>query len=128
MTEKKSDSDIRYLFQQLRQEDQLAAPSFREVLKRQDQQIGWSFFGRLLRNQYALAGLLIFALGLPLFLYFSGNAGSPQLQVESDILEWEAPTDFLLSYGDQSLMTTIPAFDLEIPDWVDEEPQETIEQ
>jgi hypothetical protein len=44
-----------------------------------------------------------------------------------DVLEWESPTDFLLTYSEEPLLMTVPSIDIQIPEWVEESALESLD-
>lgn len=117
MTSDKNDQRIRRLFEQLRATDE-APPGFSAVLKgrarRRHFGSGW-----LQPARVVLAGLIGLAIGLTVWFRHpeqsAGSPGSETLVVE--MLEWESPTDFLLHFEQESLLSSVPSLDAELSDW-----------
>ena len=103
------DKAIGELFEQLRQEEERAVPSFREVLHRNEARGGFEFFAYL-RQAAAVAMVLVFSATLLLQL-----SRAPELNSALPFSEWQSPTDFLLLSSQEELVSTVPI--LELPDF-----------
>ena len=118
-----SDTQIKELFRKLREADEESAPSFSQTLagpdRRQDLPGFWSF-----RLKLAVSLLAVIALIVPVLLHLNRDAVEMEEQIAVDVMEWESPTDFLLTFSDDSLWTTLPAVDTDLSEWVEEEYQE----
>ena len=103
------DKTIRELFKQLRQEEEKAVPSFREVLHGNEAPGGLEIFAYF-RQAAAVVTVLVFSLTLLLQLN-----QAPELNSALPLSEWQSPTDFLLISSQEELMSTLPV--LELPDF-----------
>jgi hypothetical protein len=103
------DKAIGDLFKQLREEEERAIPSFREVLRGNEAPGGLEIFAHL-RQAAAVAMVLVFSATLLLQL-----SRAPELNSALPLSEWQSPTDFLLLSSQEELMSTVPV--LELPDF-----------
>ena len=104
------DKIIKELFKQLREEEEKAVPSFREVLRRNEAPGGLEFFAYF-RQAAAEAMVLVFSATLLLQL-----SQAPELYSSLPLAEWQSPTDFLLLSSQEELVSTVPVFEME-PWW-----------
>lgn len=105
---------------QQREVDEASLPTFESVLsphRKKDRK----YFGFHLRTLGpALAAGLLIAIALPVFLILQFLPVETEVtQSDLSVMEWESPTDFLLSYSNSSLLENIPSLELEIPEWTD---------
>lgn len=103
---KDEDRKIQSVFEQLRQEEERNAPEFQQVLHGQDfpsRALGWGFLWRP-----AAALLLLFLLAGPALYFSLRETGVHQEEIASELGIWESPTDFLLSFSDSSLDSSLP--------------------
>lgn len=95
------DRKIRGVFEQLRQEEEKAAPEFHQVLHRKDsphRAAGWGLWWRP-----ATALLFLFLLAGPVLYFSLRETGVREGDLSSELGRWESPTGFLLSFTDSSL-------------------------
>lgn len=112
----KQELEIRQLFEKLRDSEHRLSPSFRETLEWKGERP--SVFVAHYRLAGALALLMICVMLVAIHWWKSGETLVVK-QVSVGIMEWEAPTDFLLDLGDDSLLTGVPVLGAEIPSWVE---------
>ena len=102
---KNGDRNIESVFKQLREEEEKFTPEFHTVLsagKYPGRAAGWNLWWR------PAAGMLLFALIAGPVLYMSlHESGNHELEISSELEEWESPTDFLLSLNDASLDSSL---------------------
>lgn len=114
---------IRELFHQMREEDEVDLPSFSETLDARRRNGGragfWSF-----RLKLALTVVVLVAFVTPVLVYLQQGGSDPREQLAAELLEWESPTDFLLTFSEDTLWTTLPTVDADLPAWVEEEYEE----
>jgi len=111
---------IKELFHQLREQDKIAAPSFSETLDARRRSGGlvagfWSF-----RLKLTLTVMVVVAFFIPLLVHLKRDPNEPSEQLTVKVLEWESPTDFLLTFSEDTLWTTLPIVDAHLPEWADE--------
>jgi hypothetical protein len=118
-----NDSQIKELFHQLRKADEESAPSFSQALDARGRRQGlpgfWSF-----RLKLAMSLLAVIALIVPVLIHLNRDTVEPKEQIALDLMEWESPTDFLLTFSEDSLWTTLPTVDADLPEWVEEKYEE----
>ena len=120
MNRRPQDEEFRKLFEQQREMDDASLPAFQSVLsldRKKDRK-----YSRLpLRNLGpALAAGLLIAIALPVVLILQFLPVETEVtQSELSVMEWESPTDFLLSYSNDTLLESVPSLELEIPEWTD---------
>jgi len=110
---------IRELFHQLREQDEAGAPSFSETLDVRLRSGGpatfWSF-----RLKLALTVMVLVAFVIPVLVHLKQGPREPNEQLAVNVLEWESPTDFLLTFSEDTLWTALPTIDADLPEWVEE--------
>ncbi len=104
------DKTIRELFKQLREEEEKAVPSFREVLRGNEAPGGLEIFAYF-RQAAAVVTVLVFSATLLLHL-----SRAPELNSTLPLSEWQSPTDFLLFSSQEELVSTVPVLESE-PWW-----------
>jgi hypothetical protein len=118
---------LRELFHRLKTEDELSAPPFSQTLdgqQRRDPVVSvWSF---KLRLAVCLFAVILFA--VPLMIYLTQASFESGEEFAVDVLEWESPTDFLLTYLDEPLLITVPTVEIEVPYWAEEGALEHLEK
>jgi len=118
-----NDSQIKELFHQLRQADEESAPSFSQTLDARGCCQGlpafWSF-----RLKLAMSLLAVIALIVPVLVHLNRDPVEPEEQIAVELMEWESPTDFLLTFSEDSLWTTLPTLEADLPEWVEEKYEE----
>jgi hypothetical protein len=120
MNRQPQDQEFRRLFTQQREMDDASLPTFESVLSR-DRRKDRKYLGFSLRTLVPVlaAGLLI-AIALPVALILQlSPVETGVTQSELSVMEWESPTDFLLSYSNNTLLESVPSLELEIPEWTD---------
>ena len=120
MNRQPQDQEFRRLFTQQREMDDASLPTFESVLSR-DRRKDRKYLGFSLRTLVPVlaAGLLI-AIALPVALILQLlPVETGVTQSELSVMEWESPTDFLLSYSNNTLLESVPSLELEIPEWTD---------
>ena len=120
MNRQPQDQEFRRLFTQQREMDDASLPTFESVLSR-DRRKDRKYLGFSLRTLVPVlaAGLLI-AIALPAALILQLlPVETGVTQSELSVMEWESPTDFLLSYSNNTLLESVPSLELEIPEWTD---------
>ncbi len=100
------DKTIKELFEQLREEEEKAVPSFQEVLRGNEAPGGLEIFAYF-RQAVAVATVLVFSATLLLQL-----SRAPELNSSLSLAEWQSPTDFLLLSSQEELVTTVPFLEL----------------
>ena len=112
------ESEMRELFHRLKEEDKVSAPSFSETLNSRQRTCGlaggWSF-----RLKLAVSLLAVVVFVVPILIHLNQDSVEPAEELAVDVLEWESPTDFLLTFSEQKLWTTLPAVDTEFAQWVE---------
>jgi hypothetical protein len=102
---KNGDRNIESVFKQLREEEEKFTPDFQRVLsaaKSPRRASGWNLWWR------PAAVMLLFALIAGPVLYVSFHeSGDHELEIPSELGGWESPTDFLLSFNDASLDSSL---------------------
>jgi hypothetical protein len=118
-----NEAKIKELFQQLRKADEESAPSFSQTLdargRREGQPGFWSFRLKLAVSLFAVVALMV-----PVLLHLNRDNVAPQEQIAVDLMEWESPTDFLLTFSDDSLWTTLPVVENDLSEWAEERYEE----
>lgn len=113
------ESRIRELFQRLKEEDGRSAPAFTATLdgrRRAGPFAGdWSFRLKLAMSLFLLALLIV-----PVLMNLDRGPVEPTVEVVVDVLDWESPTDFLLTFSEETLWTSLPTVETEVPQWVGE--------
>ncbi len=100
------DRKIRSVFEQLRQEEERAAPEFHQVLRQKDSS-SRALVWHLLRRPAAVLILLFLVAGPT--LYFSlRETGIGENDLSSELEHWESPTSFLLGFNDSPLDSSLP--------------------
>ena len=120
MNRRPQDEEFRKLFKQQREMDNASLPAFQSVLSL-DRKKDRRYLGLPLRTLVPVlaAGLLI-AIALPVVLILQFLPVETEVtQSELSVMEWESPTDFLLSYSNDTLLESVPSLELEIPEWTD---------
>jgi hypothetical protein len=116
----KEDSTIRRLYQRLREEDEAFLPSFEKVLSVGKDQAGPRIVLQSWHFRLAALVVVLTVLISPLFYFMTRRAAEPQGEISVNLSEWKSPTDFLLTFSETSLWTTLPTIDAEIPRWAEE--------
>jgi len=66
----------------------------------------------------ALAVLVVLLAAVPLLLQFQRQDDQFDVEAASlEIVDWEAPSDFLMDYDNEALLATIPLIENSYPDW-----------
>ena len=120
MDRQPQDQEFLRLFKQQQEMDDASLPTFESVLSL-DRKKDRKYFGLPLRTLGpALAAGLLIAIALPVFLILQFLPVETEVtQSELSVMEWESPTDFLLSYSNNTLLESVPSLELEIPEWTD---------
>ena len=103
---KDKDRKIRSVFEQLRQEEERIVPEFHKVLYGQDsphRAIGWRYWWRP-----AVALLFLFLMAGPVLYFSLRETAIHEDEISSELGRWESPTDFLLSFNDSFLDSSLP--------------------
>jgi hypothetical protein len=70
----------------------------------------------------AVSALALVLIAAPALIYFSKGPAVPDGEMVAEVLEWESPTDFLLTFSEESLWTELPTVDFGLSGWSEEEP------
>lgn len=119
MNTEKEDRMIRRLYQRLREEDEAFLPSLEKVLSVERSKAGPRIVLKSWQYRVAACVLVLTVLISPLVYFMTRQVAEPDGEVSVDLSEWESPTDFLLSFSETSLWTTLPTIDAEIPEWAE---------
>jgi hypothetical protein len=104
----KNDEEIKELFAKLRLDDDNTVPSFNQVLTKEKSR--GTGAGPLIhfRVRPLVVGLFLLFLVGASSLYLFWPSSNPEVELTEDLIEWEAPTDFLLSFNDESQFEELP--------------------
>jgi hypothetical protein len=108
------DSEIKRLFSALRREEGRYIPAFEEALgPEKELQTAGSLFWR-----YKVVAVMavVLAIALPL-IYQLRNGVDPVQAPTVDLYQWESPTDFLMTFPDQTLMSDVPEIQGDLYSW-----------
>jgi hypothetical protein len=115
---KDEEREIRSVFEKLRQEEERAVPEFYRVLQGKDigiRSASWDFWRR------PAAALLLLVLVMGPILYFSlRETAIPETENASELEDWESPTDFLLSFNDPAMDSSLMEIGTTL--WEEDEP------
>lgn len=116
---KEHDRRIKHLFEQLKKEEERGTPSFQVTLDGRETVQGRPapWFGFLLRPAVVMLVLAIIAVPV----LYNSLPGPAEVEVSAELENWESPTDFLLSFNENPLLTDIPEIETSI--WEIEEDQ-----
>ncbi|MEJ2076612.1 MAG: hypothetical protein P8Z74_01185 [Acidobacteriota bacterium] len=129
MKSQDDETEIRLLFDKLREEDAKEFPSFHQVLSRspakQERRSGMALF-RGYRWVPALAAVMVVLVSLVIIVDHHnasldrGQTSGKEITV-AKLMDWEAPTDFLLAMdpGDDSFLESVPSLGTETIEWDD---------
>lgn len=121
-----NDSPLRELYHCLREEDELSMPSFSRTLDARNR----SYWLNGLRPPWLKVAAVLLALivvAIPVVTHLHQNSPGSGEQLTVNVLEWESPTDFLLTYSEEPLLMTVPSIEIQIPDWAEEGTLESFE-
>ena len=116
MTTKWDDTKIEHLFKQLREEDELQAPSFHEVLNA-PRAPRWQYMLPVFRYSAAAALVLLLVASAPLLLEFARPPAALPLDSTASLYDWQSPTNFLLDVPNDELVTTLPKLETGATIW-----------
>jgi hypothetical protein len=129
MKSPKDDTEIRLLFERLREEEEPRIPPLDRILERRPAgREGVSLLRTLSGHRWiAATALLAVIMGSVLLLRESRNPGlpgdleSPATVTVARLMDWEAPTDFLLApdQGDEVFQESVPTVATDFDDWSD---------
>lgn len=115
MSRLSEDLEIRELFEELRKEEEQHVPSFDRVLTGSQSP---GFRVRRLPAWGLAAGVIaVLLILIPATLMIQNGGDQAAGVAELDVANWESPTDFLLDFDDDSLLSEIPSLDLNLEDW-----------
>lgn len=117
-----TETRIRDLYRRVREEDEESAPTFAQIVEGGQSKPRGGIWAFRLGRALALLGVAVFL--VPVFFYLTRGPVAPGEQMATDLLEWESPTDVLLTFSDDSLWAALPAVDVELPEWVENEYEE----
>jgi len=122
MSSERKDETIRRLFREQRLRDERITPTFESILAPKEKR-SRTWIGHVLLKQprVAVAAFLLLVIGIPLVLVFDRQTESETIQASLEIMDWESPTDFLLSYSDSTALETVPTLELDFPAWAEED-------
>ena len=118
-------AELRELYQRLRDEEEQTAPSFRQTLESRRNSARKSGLG-FQRFKLAGAVVVLILIAVPLLTHLSQRTPQPEAEFTMDVLEWESPTDFLLTHSEEPLLMTVPSLEIDIPDWAQESVSESL--
>ena len=121
MSSEHKDEMIRRLFREQRLRDEKSTPPFEAILAAKEERTR-TWVGQILLKQsrLAIAASLLLVIGIPLVLYLDRETQSETIQTSLEIMDWESPTDFLLSYSDSTALEMGPTLELDFPAWAEE--------
>jgi len=113
------ETPLKELFHRMREEDELSMPSFNRTIEPRSRSSRWDDLG-FPRLKVAAALLALIVVVIPVLTHLSQDSSQPGEEIVVDVLAWEPPTDFLLTYSEEPLLTTVPSIDIQVPEWVEE--------
>lgn len=122
-SEEKRDTQVRQLFDRLREEESQGIPSVDSLLTRRSGPKSFFPVHRWVAGT-AVAGLLVALVALPLL--WDGNDAESAYTDAAEFYEWTAPTDFLLSMPGETVLHSVPSLELE--EWEESGQWEEVEK
>ena len=119
MNAEKDDRTIQQLYQRLREEDEAFLPSFEKVVSVDRRKTDGRIVFKAWQYRIAACVLVLTVLISPLIYYMTRSDVEPRGEVSAGLSDWKSSTDFLLSFSETSLWTTLPTIDAEIPEWAE---------
>ncbi|HUV13894.1 MAG TPA: hypothetical protein VMY18_09620 [Acidobacteriota bacterium] len=121
MSSEQKDETIQKLFTEQRLRDEESIPTFESILAAREKRARTGLGHVLLKqSRLAIAASLLLVIGIPLLVYLDRQAGPETIQTSLEIMDWESPTDFLLSYSDRPALEMVPTLELDFPAWAEE--------
>lgn len=104
----KNDEEIQELFTKQRLDDGSSVPSFNQVLTKEKSE--GTGAGPIIHFRFKPLGVGLFLLILvgASSLYLFWPSSDLEVELTEDLIEWESPTDFLLSFNGESQIEELP--------------------